>query len=68
MRILESKLFGYDENGQPLNYINAAGDSTEVKPATGIVDGSQVVETDTGDIYIYNEKSAAWVKMLSLKG
>lgn len=55
-------------DGQDMRYIVAAGDSTETKPTTGIVDGSQVLETDTGDVYVFNEKSAAWIKMFSLKG
>ena len=54
--------------GEALLYVEIAGDSTETKPTAGIVDGSQFLETDTGDIYVFNERSAAWVKMFSLKG
>lgn len=46
------------------------GDSDETKPTVvidgnknlQIADGSTFTETDTGDTYIYNEKSASWVK------
>jgi hypothetical protein len=67
MRYLKFNLVEIFE-GQDLHYAELAGDSTETKPTTGIVDGSQVLETDTGDVYVFNEKSAAWIKMFSLKG
>lgn len=67
MRILESKFFGYDENGQPLNYIVASGDSSETEPTTGIVDGSRLFETDTGWYKVFNEKSGTWRKMFCIK-
>lgn len=54
-------------DGQEMRYIEASCDSTEIKPTVGIVDGSQILETNTGDIYVFNELSGAWVRMFSLK-
>lgn len=54
-------------NGQPMLYVEAAGASTETKPTTGIVDGSTFLETDTGDLYVFSEAGAAWVKFMTLK-
>ena len=67
MRYLKFNLVEIFE-GQDLHYAWIAGDSTETKPTAGIVDGSQFLETDTGDVYVFNEKTTAWVKMFSLKG
>lgn len=54
-------------NNQSLHYVEIAGASTETKPTTGIVDGSTFLETDTGDLYVFNEASTAWVKLMALK-
>lgn len=54
-------------NNQSLHYVEIAGASTETKPTTGIVDGSTFLETDTGDLYVYNEEGSAWVKFMTLK-
>lgn len=54
-------------NNQGLHYVEIAGASSETKPATGIVDGSTFLETDTGDLYVYNETGSAWVKLMALK-
>ena len=42
-------------------------DSTETKPTENIADGSKALETDTGDWYLFNEKSGSWIKMGTLK-
>lgn len=54
-------------NEDNINYVEIAGDSSETKPTTGIVDGSTFLETNTGDFYVFNEKTSTWVKMLTLK-
>lgn len=66
MRYLNNSLVQI-EDGQEMRYIVANCDSSEIKPTAGVVDGSQILETDTGDIYIFNELSGAWVWMFSLK-
>lgn len=66
MRYLKFNLIQIFE-GQNLHYAEIAGASSETKPTTGIVDGSTFLETDTGDLYVYNEAGAAWVKYMALK-
>lgn len=39
------------------------GSSDETKPSDNICDGSIFIETDSTDVYIYNEKSSDWVEM-----
>ena len=54
-------------NGVGVHYVEMAGASTETKPATGIAAGSTFLETDTGDLYVFNEAGSAWVKFMTLK-
>ena len=54
-------------NGVGVHYVEMAGASSETKPVTGIVDGSTFLETDTGDLYVFSEAGAAWVKLMALK-
>lgn len=69
MRITLVKYYDVDPNTGAVNrQIAGFCDSTETKPTANLVDGSELIETDTGDLYLFNEKSAAWVKMFSLKG
>ena len=55
MRTLEGKLL--DGN---IIYAKIAGLSTDTKP-TGLAMGSEFLEVDTGDKYLYNETSGEWV-------
>ena len=49
-------------------YVEISGDSEETKPTANIVDGSIFVESNTGDVYLFNEESGDWVKQFSLQG
>ena len=49
-------------------YVEISGDSTDTKPTANIVDGSLFVESNTGDVYLFNEESGDWVKQFSLQG
>ena len=42
-----------------IHYCEFSGSSTVDKP-TGVAGGSLFFETDTGDVYIYDEPSADW--------
>ena len=47
-----------------LNLVKLAGLSTDTKPTTGIVTGSEFLEVDTGDVYAFAEgDSPAWNKI-----
>ena len=41
--------------------------STDTKPTEDVLTGSTACEVDTGDIYLFNEESATWVKQMSLQ-
>ena len=58
-----------DNNGvmHSVLYIEGACDSTETKPTEYIADGSLMTESDSGDVYMFNLKTEAWVKMYSIK-
>lgn len=69
MRITLVRYFDVDPTTGAVNrLIEGYCDSTETKPTANIVDGSKLVETDTGNLYLMNEKSGEWIEMLSLKG
>lgn len=48
--------------------IEAAGLSTDTKPTDSVSTGSIATETDTGDVYMYDETGAAWAKICALGG
>ncbi len=37
-----------------------AGNSSETKPTAGIMTGSKFIETNTGNIYYFDETTGAW--------
>ena len=59
MRIAVDKVFT-----DSLNYREYFGTHSESKPTTGIVSGSKLTETDTGDVYLFTEGSpGTWAKV-----
>ena len=67
MRELVSRIVAV-VNGENIVYKEISGDSTDTKPTAGICDGSLFVESDTGDVYFFNEKSGDWVQQFSFQG
>ena len=66
MRDLVSRIVAV-VNGENIIYKEISGDSTDTKPTAGICDGSIFSESDTGDVYFFNEKSSDWVKQFSFQ-
>ena len=66
VRIIESKVVAKapDEN---LFYVEGSCTSTDTKPTDGIADGSIFIESDTGDVYFYNEDSETWIEQFSFQ-
>lgn len=48
-------------------YYEGFCDSEDAKPAQNVSEGSTLTESDTGDVYMYNEQGG-WAKMFSIKG
>ena len=44
------------------HYVELCGLSTDSKPVVGIITGSRFTEVDTGDLYLFDESTTAWVK------
>lgn len=66
MREIVSKHFVTEDGVQ--KYIKEIYcDSSETKPTDGIIDGSWAFETDSGDVWAFNEKTSAWVKQFSFQ-
>ena len=55
------------ENGY-VNYVEAAGLSTDTKPTDGIATGSLFLEVDTGDVYAFDEDGGTWGQIAALGG
>lgn len=70
MRKTVTKTFGPDENGNVYEYFEGYCDSSETAslPTELVADGSNVIESDSGDWYFFNEKSKSWGVMLSIQG
>lgn len=51
------------EAGTIEHIVTIYGNSQEQKPTTDIADGSVFVETDTHDVYMFDEAAQTWRKM-----
>ena len=52
----------------PVMYVEGSCDSSETKPTDLIAEGSILVESDTGDVYFFNDKTTTWIKQFSFQG
>ena len=52
------------EDGTLMHLVEYACDSSEVSslPTSGVADGSAAITTNTAEVYLFNEKTSAWVK------
>lgn len=66
MREIVSRPF-ITEDGVQKYYKEISCDSSETKPTEGIIDGSWAMESDTGCVYAFNEKTSAWVEQFSFQ-
>lgn len=67
MRKTNVKAFGPDEHGEVYEYFEGFCDSSEEKPTDLVADGSNLIETDTGDWYFFNEKTQSWNLKLNIE-
>ena len=58
----------YDEESRTMKQlVSVACLSTDSKPTSGFVTGSDLTEVDTGKVYFFNEAASAWVEQFSFK-
>ena len=50
-----------NKDGTRLEYIEAEGLSTDVKPTEGVANGSKFMEMDTSTLYMFNLESKTWI-------
>lgn len=55
------------EDGVQKYYKEIAGESSETKPTTNLISGSWFHETDTGDVYAFDETHSNWVLQFSFQ-
>ena len=70
MRKTATKVFGPDENGNVFEYFEGYCDSSEIGklPTEFVADGSNVIDSNNGDWYFFNEKTKAWKPHLNIQG
>lgn len=68
MRKVVSKVFGPDSEGNAYEYFEGYCDSEEFStlPTELVADGSNVIESDTGNWNFFNEKTKSWSTLLTL--
>ena len=66
MQYLKYGLHHYDSNGEPVNFVEIAGLSTDSKPTAGLCSGSKLFEVDTGKAFVLDAESdsAAWHEII----
>lgn len=69
MRKLVQKFYGPNKNGDIYEYFEAFGDSSEANdyPTELVANGSNIIETDSGDWKFFNERSKTWRTLLNLE-
>lgn len=50
-----------------ITYLEGNCNSTDTKPTKNVANGSNLIETDTGDWYFFNEETKTWSKWRELK-
>lgn len=54
---------GYGENGGAITYGEGSCLSTDVKPTSGIGNGSTLLEMNTSKVFAFNQDAGAWVQL-----
>ena len=52
------------ENGVAKNLATVFCDSNDTKPTSDLVNGSRLIEVDTGKCYLYDEEATDWVEVI----
>lgn len=68
IRYIVSKPLISAPESQKVVYIEAACNSTDVKPVDGIATGSIITEADTATVFIFDETTNTWNPFASLAG
>lgn len=66
VRITKSTSFYDVQNHKNIMLIEGACLSTDTKPTNQIATGSTLVEVNTGDVYMFAEGGAGWVKLTTI--
>lgn len=68
MRKIVQRYYGPNEKGEIYEYFEAFADSSEADkyPVDLVADGSNIIETDTGNWKFFNEKTKDWKLLLNI--
>ena len=63
MRFVKDYVDSTTDKTQIMRIVTIYGSHSETKPTIGIYDGSVFIETDTHDVYLFDEKNQVWRKV-----
>ena len=67
IRIVSEKVLEVKDSGDVIVFLEGYCDSSDTKPTVNVAEGSNLIETDTGDWYFFNEPSGVWIKELTIQ-
>jgi len=70
IRYANRKTVGSIKDGNKMTYIEyfeGYCNTSDEKPVKNVANGSNLIDTDTGDWYFFNEKTQTWSKWRELK-
>lgn len=70
IRCINVKIVATEKTGDTisyLEYLEGYCNTSDEKPTKNVANGSNLIDTDTGDWYFFNEKTQTWSKWRELK-
>lgn len=67
LRKISERVVEIQDDGDVITFFEGYCDSSDEKPMEKVAEGSNLIETDTGDWYFFNEKSGVWIKEMTLQ-
>ena len=70
VRLVVNEFYTYDADRNPLNFVAGFSNEGDTLPEEGIINGSRILEVDSGDVRVFDETAAAgskWGVMFNIK-
>lgn len=67
VRKISEKVVEITQEGEVITFFEGYCDSQDTKPDKNVCEGSNLIETDTGDWYFFNERTKDWLLELNIQ-
>ena len=67
LRKIAEKVIEITPEGDVITFFEGYCDSQDEKPSKNVCEGSNLIETDTGDWYFFNERGKEWIPELNIQ-